>query len=70
MARIPSKSSRKSPIAHDRGLYRQLHKTENMFGRLKDWRRLPYSLRSMRTHLHVSHLRGCHHHLLALINES
>ena len=37
---IPSKSNRKASIAHDRTLYRQRHKIENMFGRLKDWRRI------------------------------
>jgi len=37
---IPSKSNRKAPIEHDRSLYRQRHKIENMFGRLKDWRRI------------------------------
>jgi transposase len=37
---IPSKSNRKIQIAHDRTLYRQRHKIENMFGRLKDWRRI------------------------------
>jgi len=37
---IPSKSNRKIPIEHDRKLYRQRHKIENMFGRLKDWRRV------------------------------
>ena len=37
---IPSKSNRKKPIAHDRVLYRQRHKIEIMFGRLKDWRRI------------------------------
>lgn len=37
---IPSKANRKIEIAHDRGLYRQRHKIENMFGRLKDWRRI------------------------------
>ena len=37
---IPSKSNRKIPIAHDRTLYRQRHKIENMFGRLKDWQRI------------------------------
>ena len=37
---IPSKANRKIPIAHDRSLYRQRHKIENMFGRLKDWRRI------------------------------
>jgi transposase len=37
---IPSKSNRKTPIEHDRVLYRQRHKIENMFGRIKDWRRI------------------------------
>ena len=37
---IPSKTNRKRPIPHDRALYRQRHKIENMFGRLKDWRRV------------------------------
>jgi transposase len=37
---IPSKTNRKIPIAHDRMLYRQRHKIENMFGKLKDWRRI------------------------------
>ena len=33
---IPSKSNRKIQIEHDRDLYRQRHKVENMFGRLKE----------------------------------
>ena len=37
---IPSKANRKVQIPHDRTLYRQRHKIENMFGRLKDWRRI------------------------------
>ena len=37
---IPSKANRKIPIPHDRVLYRQRHKIENMFGKLKDWRRI------------------------------
>jgi len=37
---IPSKSNRKIQIEHDRALYRHRHKIENMFGRLKDWRRI------------------------------
>lgn len=37
---IPSRSNRKVPIPHDKDLYRQRHKIENMFGRLKDWRRV------------------------------
>ena len=37
---IPSKSNRTIAIAHDRAVYRDRHKIENMFGRLKDWRRI------------------------------
>ena len=37
---IPSRSNRKTPIEHNRSLYRQRHKIENMFGRIKDWRRI------------------------------
>ena len=37
---IPSKSNRKIQIPHDTILYRQRHKIEIMFGRLKDWRRI------------------------------
>ncbi|NCP15408.1 MAG: IS5 family transposase [Sphingomonadales bacterium] len=37
---IPSKANRKLQIPHDRILYRQRHRVENMFGKLKDWRRI------------------------------
>jgi transposase len=37
---IPSTRSRKQPIPHDAALYQQRHRIENMFGRLKDWRRI------------------------------
>lgn len=37
---IPSKTNRSVPISHDTKLYRQRHKIESMFGRLKDWRRI------------------------------
>ena len=37
---IPSKINRKIQIPHDRTLYHQRHKIENMFGRRKDWRRI------------------------------
>jgi len=33
-------ANRKAPIPHDTTLYRRRHKIENMFGRLKDWRRI------------------------------
>ena len=37
---IPSTRSRKQALPYDRTLYRQRHRIENMFGRLKDWRRI------------------------------
>ena len=37
---IPSKSNRKVTIPHDALLYKQRHRIENMFGRIKDWRRV------------------------------
>lgn len=37
---IPSRKGRKAVIAHDANLYRKRHKIENMFARLKDWRRI------------------------------
>jgi transposase len=40
VACISSKSNRKIAIGHDAVLYKQRHKIENMFGRLKDCRRI------------------------------
>jgi len=37
---IPSRKSRKKAIPHDKTRYKQRHKIENMFGKLKDWRRI------------------------------
>ncbi|MFY9210831.1 MAG: IS5 family transposase [Aestuariivita sp.] len=37
---IPSRRNRKDIIPHDTRIYRSRHKIENMFGRLKDWRRV------------------------------
>ncbi len=37
---IPSKANRKLPIPHDTVLYRKRQRIENMFGKLKDWRRI------------------------------
>ena len=37
---IPPKTNRKTPVHFDRLIYRQRHKIENMFGKLKDWRRI------------------------------
>lgn len=37
---IPPAKSRRQPIDYDKALYRQRHKVENLFGKLKDWRRI------------------------------
>ena len=37
---IPSRRSRKFPYAYDTALYRKRHKVENLFAKLKDWRRI------------------------------
>jgi transposase len=37
---IPSRRNRKVAIPHDTERYRQRHRIENMFARLKDWRRI------------------------------
>jgi transposase len=37
---IPSSRSRKIALPYDKNLYRQRHRIENAFGRLKDWRRI------------------------------
>lgn len=37
---IPPKRNRKEQIVYDKNLYKQRHKIEIMFGRLKDWRRI------------------------------
>lgn len=37
---IPSSRSRKVPFPYDAALYRQRHKVENLFAKLKDFRRI------------------------------
>jgi transposase len=37
---IPPIKSRKQPLAYDKALYRSRHKIENLFAKLKDWRRI------------------------------
>lgn len=37
---IPARRGRKTAVIHDADLYRKRHKIENMFARLKDWRRI------------------------------
>jgi transposase len=37
---IPPTKSRKKPLEYDKALYRHRHKIENLFAKLKDWRRI------------------------------
>jgi transposase len=37
---IPPKRNRKNQHSYDKQLYKTRHKIENMFGKLKDWRRV------------------------------
>ena len=37
---IPGRRNRKESVSYDKELYKQRHKIEIMFGRLKDWRRI------------------------------
>ena len=37
---IPPRKGRNNPTGYNKTLYKQRHKVENMFGRLKDWRRV------------------------------
>lgn len=37
---IPSSRRRKQPYPYDKALYRKRHKVENLFAKLKDWRRV------------------------------
>ena len=37
---IPSSRSRERPFPYDKVIYRQRHRIENLFAKLKDWRRI------------------------------
>jgi transposase len=37
---MPAKFNRKTGIPFDRSLYKSCNKIENMFGKLKEWRRI------------------------------
>jgi putative transposase len=37
---IPPRKNRKVQYSYDKDLYRQRHKIENVFGKIKDWRRV------------------------------
>ena len=64
---IPSTRSRKLPLPYDLVLYRQRHRIENMFGRLKGLATHRHTLRPLRPYLLLSHLHRRQRHLLAVI---
>ena len=37
---IPARKNRKEPISHDKRRYKERHRVENLFAKLKDWRRV------------------------------
>jgi transposase len=59
---IPPRAKRRLPATYCKALYKQRHKIENMFARLKDWRRI--ALRPLRTHLLQRNLHRRNRHLL------
>lgn len=62
---IPSKANRKLQVPHNRTLYRQRHRVENIFGKLKDWRRI-HTRYDRCAHIFMSgNLHRCNRHLLA-----
>jgi transposase len=68
---IPPRSNRKVQYEYDRTLYkqRQRHKIENMFGRIKNWRRVAVRYDG-RPYLHLCHLHRCYGHLLSQLMSS
>ena len=61
---IPSKTNRKISIPHDRTLYHQRHKIENMPRQAQGLATHPYPLRPLLPHLFLSHLYRSNRHLL------
>ena len=45
---IPPRKTRKTPVTYDKDLYKQRHKIENMFCRIKDWRRIAMPMTGVR----------------------
>ncbi|MCW2368385.1 transposase [Sphingobium sp. B11D3D] len=66
--RIPPRSNRKVQYHYDKTLYRQRHRIENVFGRIKDWRRIATRYDRC-THIHVRHLHRRNLLLLVVVNE-
>ncbi len=46
---IPGRKARKVPVEYDAELYKERRRIENMFGRLKDWRRIATRYDAART---------------------
>jgi len=69
---IPSRAGRKAPIQHDADLYRLRHKIENMFARLKDWRRVAtrYDRCPMPDPVPLGLRPRCNRHLLVVSPDS
>jgi len=78
---IPPKTSRKFKLKFDKTLYKQRHKVENMFGRLKDplsciatqylaGQRAPHRhpIRPLRPHILRRNLHRRYRHLVALMS--
>ena len=61
---IPSRKGRREDVPYDRVLYRQRHKIENMFAKLKDWRRIHTRYDRCAHTLLLGHLYRCYRHLL------
>ena len=51
---IPPRKNRKAHIPYDKTLYKQRHKIKNMFGRIKDWRRIATRYDRLRTCVLIS----------------
>jgi transposase len=67
---IPSSRSRKVPYPYDKALYRKRHKVENLFAKLKDWRRIATRYDRCAHTFFSAICIAATHHLLAVIYES
>lgn len=63
---IPSSRSRKVPYPYDKALYKQRHTVENLFAKLKDWRRIATRYDRC-ARLLLKHMHRSSRHLPALI---
>ena len=66
---IPPGKNRKRPICYDKNLYKQRHKFEIMFGRIKDWEN-NHALRPLRTYILFSSMPRSFPHFLSRLMRS